>query len=40
MLEGLGASVDWDVSLPSTPYALAVYYIIAPLGVLGEPGAL
>ncbi len=29
-LEGLGASVDWDVSLPSTPYALAVYYIIAP----------
>ena len=30
VLEGLGASVDWDVSLPSTPYALAVYYIIAP----------
>jgi len=29
-LEQLGASVDWDVSLPSTPYALAVYYIIAP----------
>ena len=29
-LETLGASVDWDVSLPSTPYALAVYYIIAP----------
>jgi len=29
-LEGLGASVDWDVTLPSTPYALAVYYIIAP----------
>jgi aspartyl-tRNA(Asn)/glutamyl-tRNA(Gln) amidotransferase subunit A len=29
-LEGLGASVDWNVSLPSTPYALAVYYIIAP----------
>jgi aspartyl-tRNA(Asn)/glutamyl-tRNA(Gln) amidotransferase subunit A len=29
-LEELGASVDWDVSLPSTPYALAVYYIIAP----------
>ncbi len=26
----LGANVDWDVSLPSTPYALAVYYIIAP----------
>ena len=30
VLEELGASVDWDVSLPSTPYALAVYYIIAP----------
>ena len=30
VLEGLGASVDWGVSLPSTPYALAVYYIIAP----------
>jgi aspartyl-tRNA(Asn)/glutamyl-tRNA(Gln) amidotransferase subunit A len=29
-LEGLGAQVDWGVSLPSTPYALAVYYIIAP----------
>jgi aspartyl-tRNA(Asn)/glutamyl-tRNA(Gln) amidotransferase subunit A len=29
-LEQLGASVDWEVSLPSTPYALAVYYIIAP----------
>ncbi|MCH8863865.1 MAG: Asp-tRNA(Asn)/Glu-tRNA(Gln) amidotransferase subunit GatA, partial [Chloroflexi bacterium] len=29
-LEELGARVDWDVSLPSTPYALAVYYIIAP----------
>ncbi len=29
-LEELGASIDWDVSLPSTPYALAVYYIIAP----------
>ncbi len=28
-LEGLGASMD-EVSLPSTPYALAVYYIIAP----------
>jgi aspartyl-tRNA(Asn)/glutamyl-tRNA(Gln) amidotransferase subunit A len=26
----LGAEVDWEVSLPSTPYALAVYYIIAP----------
>ncbi len=29
-LEKLGAVVDWAVSLPSTPYALAVYYIIAP----------
>jgi len=29
-LEELGAEVDWDVSLPSTPYALAAYYIIAP----------
>ncbi len=29
-LEELGASVDWEVSLPHTPYALAVYYIIAP----------
>ena len=26
----LGAEVDWEVSLPSTPYALACYYIIAP----------
>jgi aspartyl-tRNA(Asn)/glutamyl-tRNA(Gln) amidotransferase subunit A len=26
----LGAKVDWNVSLPHTPYALAVYYIIAP----------
>jgi aspartyl-tRNA(Asn)/glutamyl-tRNA(Gln) amidotransferase subunit A len=26
----LGAQITWDVSLPSTPYALAVYYIIAP----------
>jgi aspartyl-tRNA(Asn)/glutamyl-tRNA(Gln) amidotransferase subunit A len=26
----LGAKVDWEVSLPSTPYALAAYYIIAP----------
>ena len=24
------ARVDWEVSLPSTPYALATYYIIAP----------
>ena len=29
-LEELGATVDWDVSLPHTPLALAVYYIIAP----------
>ena len=26
----MGARITWDVSLPSTPYALAVYYIIAP----------
>ncbi|MBI4338865.1 MAG: Asp-tRNA(Asn)/Glu-tRNA(Gln) amidotransferase subunit GatA, partial [Chloroflexi bacterium] len=30
VLEGLGAHVDWEVSLPSTRYALAVYYILAP----------
>jgi aspartyl-tRNA(Asn)/glutamyl-tRNA(Gln) amidotransferase subunit A len=29
-LEELGADIDWDVSLPHTRYALAVYYIIAP----------
>ena len=29
-LEELGAKVDWGVSLPQTPHALAVYYIIAP----------
>jgi len=29
-LEALGAEVDREVSLPSTPYALAVYYILAP----------
>jgi aspartyl-tRNA(Asn)/glutamyl-tRNA(Gln) amidotransferase subunit A len=29
-LEELGANIDRNVSLPSTPYALAVYYIIAP----------
>jgi len=29
-LEELGASIDWEVSLPHTPYALAAYYIIAP----------
>jgi len=30
VVEGLGASVDWEVSLPSTHYALACYYVIAP----------
>ncbi|MCJ7508333.1 MAG: aspartyl/glutamyl-tRNA amidotransferase subunit A, partial [candidate division Zixibacteria bacterium] len=29
-LEELGAKVNWDVSLPLTKYALAVYYILAP----------
>jgi aspartyl-tRNA(Asn)/glutamyl-tRNA(Gln) amidotransferase subunit A len=29
-LEELGATVDWEASLPSTKYALAAYYIIAP----------
>ena len=29
-LEGLGAEIDTDVSLPSTAHALSVYYIIAP----------
>ena len=29
-LERLGATIDRDVSLPSTGYALAAYYIIAP----------
>jgi aspartyl-tRNA(Asn)/glutamyl-tRNA(Gln) amidotransferase subunit A len=29
-MEELGAEVDTEVSLPSTPYALAVYYVIAP----------
>jgi len=29
-LEELGAQIDWEVSLPSTRYALAVYYILAP----------
>jgi aspartyl-tRNA(Asn)/glutamyl-tRNA(Gln) amidotransferase subunit A len=29
-LGNMGAEIDWEVSLPSTPYALAVYYIIAP----------
>ena len=30
VMVSLGATVDWDVSLPTTSYALAVYYIIAP----------
>jgi aspartyl-tRNA(Asn)/glutamyl-tRNA(Gln) amidotransferase subunit A len=30
LLESLGASVDRDLSLPMTEYALAVYYLIAP----------
>jgi len=29
-LEELGAEINWDASLPSTEYALAVYYILAP----------
>jgi len=29
-LEELGAEIDWEVSLPYTKYALAVYYILAP----------
>jgi len=29
-LEDMGAEVDWYASLPSTKYALAVYYILAP----------
>jgi aspartyl-tRNA(Asn)/glutamyl-tRNA(Gln) amidotransferase subunit A len=29
-LKELGAKIDWEVSLPHTPHALAVYYIIAP----------
>ncbi|MBE9512532.1 MAG: Asp-tRNA(Asn)/Glu-tRNA(Gln) amidotransferase subunit GatA [Chloroflexi bacterium] len=29
-LKELGAKIEWGVSLPSTPYALAAYYIIAP----------
>ncbi len=29
-LEELGAEIEWEVSLPHTPCALAVYYIIAP----------
>jgi aspartyl-tRNA(Asn)/glutamyl-tRNA(Gln) amidotransferase subunit A len=30
VVEGLGAVITREVSLPSTPYALAVYYILAP----------
>jgi aspartyl-tRNA(Asn)/glutamyl-tRNA(Gln) amidotransferase subunit A len=30
IMEELGAKVDREVSLPHTPYSLAVYYIIAP----------
>jgi len=30
VMEGVGASVNWEASLPSTGYALACYYIIAP----------
>ncbi len=26
----LGAEIDWEVSLPHTKYALAIYYILAP----------
>ena len=29
-LEALGAEVDWDVSLPQSGSALAVYYVLAP----------
>jgi aspartyl-tRNA(Asn)/glutamyl-tRNA(Gln) amidotransferase subunit A len=29
-LRQLGAEIDWEVSLPHTKYALAVYYILAP----------
>jgi len=29
-LEELGAAIEWEVSLPHTRHALAVYYIIAP----------
>lgn len=28
--ESMGAIVDWNVSLPSTKYALSAYYILAP----------
>jgi aspartyl-tRNA(Asn)/glutamyl-tRNA(Gln) amidotransferase subunit A len=29
-VQELGAEIIWDISLPHTPYALAVYYILAP----------
>ena len=29
-LRELGAEIDWEISLPHTKYALAVYYILAP----------
>ena len=29
-IQDLGAEIIWDISLPHTPYALAVYYILAP----------
>jgi len=29
-LRELGAAIDWEISLPHTRYALAVYYILAP----------
>jgi aspartyl-tRNA(Asn)/glutamyl-tRNA(Gln) amidotransferase subunit A len=29
-LQELGAEIDWEVSLPHSKYALAVYYILAP----------
>ena len=29
-LKELGAGIDWEASLPSTKYALAAYYIVAP----------
>ena len=29
-LEEMGADIDWQASLPSTRYALSVYYILAP----------
>jgi len=29
-LRELGAEIDWEASLPSTKYALAAYYIVAP----------